>query len=92
MCIKDGINKTEESVEDILNYLHSCNDLTDNEVESIKDRTDSVEKEFVECIGNDVDSYWEYTCMDKEGFPVAVFEVYPCRDYVNLLEYDELIR
>lgn len=94
MCIKDGLKvrgQEELDKDRILKCLYSCGDLTEEEIEDIIERTEDIESEFVENVGNDTDSYWQYTCYDENGFMVAVFEVYACRDYVNLLEYEELM-
>ena len=94
MCIKDGLCKSNEEYLDkdlVMNYLYACDDLSIEEVEDIMKRIEDVDREFVENIGNDVDSYWQYTCYDKDGLMVVVFEVYSCKDYVNLLEYDDLL-
>ncbi|GAA0101666.1 hypothetical protein UT300012_23810 [Paraclostridium bifermentans] len=89
MCIKDGLNTTIDK-STAIQYLRGCDDLKKDEVYDIEERTAEVEAEFVECVGNDNDSYWMYTFNDSKGEIVAVIEVYCNRDFINLLEYEEL--
>ena len=50
-----------------------------------KNRISSVIKEYVEILGDDTSSYYEYHCMDKEDQLVISFTV-NINDYVELID------